>query len=138
MGVLTRTMQGPVAVVAINDGSENRFNGESAAEVRGELAALEKDPAVGSVVITGGGEKFFCNGLDLAWMLARSRPELEVFLGEVSGLLKETVLFGKPLIAAMNGHAFGLGSIWSCAMDFRFMRADRGYACFPEFDVNIP
>jgi len=138
MGVLSRTMQGPVAIVSINDGKENRFNGDSIAEVRAEFAALEKDQSVGSVVITGGGEKFFCNGLDLPWMLTRTRQELELFLAEVSGLLRETVLFAKPLIAAINGHAFGLGSIWSCAMDFRLMRADRGYACFPEFDVNIP
>ncbi len=53
-------------------------------------------------------------------------------------LLKDTALFGKPLIGAINGHAFGLGCIWSSGFDFRIMREDRGWACFPEMDINIP
>ncbi|MCX5821395.1 MAG: enoyl-CoA hydratase/isomerase family protein, partial [Deltaproteobacteria bacterium] len=41
-------------------------------------------------------------------------------------------------IAAINGHAFGDGTIMACACDFRFMKADRGFFCFPEIDINIP
>lgn len=43
-----------------------------------------------------------------------------------------------PVIAAINGHAFGNGAILSCACDFRFMTKDKGFFCFPEVDVNIP
>lgn len=38
----------------------------------------------------------------------------------------------------MNGHTFGNGSILACSCDYRFMKADRGFFCFPEVDVNIP
>jgi enoyl-CoA hydratase/carnithine racemase len=43
-----------------------------------------------------------------------------------------------PTIAAINGHAYGNGSIMSCACDFRFMRQDRGFFCFPEVNMGIP
>ena len=44
----------------------------------------------------------------------------------------------KRKLAAINGHAFGDGTIMACACDFRFMKADRGFFCFPEIDINIP
>ena len=43
-----------------------------------------------------------------------------------------------PTVAAVNGHAFGAGSMLGIAHDFRVMRADRGYYCFPEVDIHIP
>jgi len=134
---LTTTRQGPVAVVTLNAG-DNRFSGPLLSEVRGELARLAKDPEAGAVVVTGGNEKFFSNGLHLDWMKEQSADTIKAFLHDVSALLKETVTYKKPLIAAVNGHAFGLGAIWASGMDFRFVREDRGWICFPEFDINIP
>jgi enoyl-CoA hydratase/carnithine racemase len=38
-------------------------------------------------------------------------------------------------VAAINGHAFAAGLMLALAHDFRIMRADRGYVCFPEIDL---
>jgi enoyl-CoA hydratase len=131
-------IENEVAVVTMDHENENRFSGPFAAEVRKALAELGKDDAVKAVVMTGAHEKFFCNGLDLAWMMKQDGKTLEQFLIQVSQVLKDTALFGKPLIAAVNGHAFGLGAIWASGFDFRIVREDRGWVCFPEMDINIP
>ena len=126
------------ALAVLDHKSENRLSGPFTAELRAMLSELAADSAVKSAVVTGGHEKFFCNGLDLEWMMQQSPSALEEFLLEVTRLLKDTALFPKPLIGAINGHAFGLGCIWSSGFDFRLMREDRGWACFPEMDINIP
>ena len=43
-----------------------------------------------------------------------------------------------PTVAAVNGHAFGAGAMLAMAHDYRVMREDRGYFCFPEVDIHIP
>ena len=135
---ITIQVEEGVALLTMHHEDENRLNGPFTGELRRALGEMERDPDVRSLVITGRHEKFFCNGLDLDWMLQQDRQGLVAFLIEMTQLLKETALFGKPLIGAVNGHAFGLGCIWSSGFDFRIMREDRGWACFPEMDINIP
>ena len=60
------------------------------------------------------------------------------YVEEVQELLARVLTLPVPTVAAVNGHAFGAGSMLAMAHDYRVMREDRGYFCFPEVDINIP
>ncbi|HET8929679.1 MAG TPA: enoyl-CoA hydratase/isomerase family protein, partial [Acidimicrobiales bacterium] len=60
------------------------------------------------------------------------------FIDRVHALFARLLTLPVPTVAAVNGHAFGAGSMLAMAHDWRVMRTDRGYFCFPEVDIQIP
>jgi Delta3-Delta2-enoyl-CoA isomerase len=129
-----------VGVLVMNYNRENRFNPEMIAEMMETLDAVEKDAAIGALVVTGGDPKFFCNGLDLEWIMMNvGKPASVVdYLQKTNDMFKKVTLFPKPVVAALNGHTFAGGMFLAAHMDFRFMREDRGWVCLPEVEINIP
>lgn len=123
-------------VVRMNRG-ENRFNREFIAAIMAALAELEADSAVRAVVFTGAEEKYFSNGLDLNWIAGQSPGEWAEFLTEFVTLLHRVFTFPKPVVAAINGHAFAGGMFLACGADWRVMRQDRGWCCIPEIDLRL-
>lgn len=122
-----------VRVVRMDHG-ENRFG---PAFVPALLAALEDAAKQGGPLVLTGTGKFFCNGLDLE---AFEGAAPEVVRGVFDGVHRVlTAICRHPgvTIAAINGHAFGGGAIMSGAFDLRVMRADRGFFCFPEADLQM-
>jgi enoyl-CoA hydratase/carnithine racemase len=126
---------GNVHVVHWHD-DENRFNRKSLDALNAALDRIEQADGPCAVVTTGEG-KFYSNGFDLDWM-ATGGAEAEEFPYEVHDLLGRWITFPAITVAAINGHAFGLGAILSAAHDFRVMREDRGYWCLPEVDLGLP
>jgi enoyl-CoA hydratase/carnithine racemase len=47
------------------------------------------------------------------------------------------MLLGVPTVAAVNGHAFGMGAFLVLVHDHAVMREDRGYLCFPEVHIGM-
>lgn len=142
MAVMRWEKEGRVARIILDDG-ENPHNPDFVNELLGILDEIEGDMSLGSVIIGSSDPKFWSTGLDLPWVLAafgdpERHDDLRAFLYGINEMFKRVLLFPMPVIAAMNGHSFGNGAIFSCACDFRFMRSDRGFFCFPEVDVSIP
>jgi enoyl-CoA hydratase/carnithine racemase len=116
------------------DETENRFSHEWLTAVE---EALDKVVASPAPLVTVGIGKFFSNGLDLDWLMANP-GELSAYSGRVEELLARVLTLPVPTVAAVNGHAFGAGAMLAIAHDWRVMREDRGFFCFPEVDIRIP
>jgi 2-(1,2-epoxy-1,2-dihydrophenyl)acetyl-CoA isomerase len=94
---------------------------------RGQLAdaikSAERDDAVRVVVLTGSG-RAFCSGADVTEMLgdgAMRTPEDvgNVLRNEYMPMLMRLRTMPKPVIAAMNGPAVGIGASYALACDIR-------------------
>lgn len=126
--------QEKIAVLDLGD-DENRFAPDFLDALDSHLDEIVAGGAHGLVTTAGG--KFYTNGLDLDWLSAHGE-QTQWYVGRVQGLLARMLTLPIPTAAAVVGHAFGAGAMLALAHDFRVMRADRGYFCFPEVDIRIP
>jgi enoyl-CoA hydratase/carnithine racemase len=116
--------------------TENRFHPDWLAEVTTLLDEVEQADGDKALVTTATG-KFWSNGLDLDW-LGQNPAKFTEYAGQVHGLLARTLALPIVTVAALQGHTFAAGAMFSLAHDLRVRRADRGYWCLPEADINIP
>ncbi|MBJ7340339.1 enoyl-CoA hydratase-related protein [Mycolicibacterium sp.] len=123
-----------IAVLNLGD-DENRFSLGFLDDVNGHLDDIESAGA-GGLVTTGTG-KFYSNGLDLDWLLAHG-DQMQYYVGRVHALFARVLTLPMSTASALNGHAFGAGAMLAMAHDYRVMRDDRGFFCFPEVDIRIP
>ncbi|MFM8354281.1 MAG: enoyl-CoA hydratase-related protein [Gammaproteobacteria bacterium] len=127
---------GAIAVIALNRPQRmNAWTGRMHAEYRWCLAQAEADPAVRAIVITGRGRGFCVGGdaealaghvrkggydpgtpADLARPGYGVQPQFDASFAYHFGL-------SKPVLAAMNGPAAGVGLALACFADLRFAAA---------------
>ncbi|OOC53998.1 MULTISPECIES: enoyl-CoA hydratase-related protein [Nocardiopsis] len=131
----TLERDGDVFVLDIGD-TENRFHPDWIASVNALLDEVDKAEGPKALVSAATG-KFFTNGLDLDWLMANADSQ-SAYVISVHALLARVLSLPMITVAAMQGHTFAAGAMFSLAHDFRVMRADRGYWCLPEVDINIP
>ncbi|UOD34082.1 enoyl-CoA hydratase/isomerase family protein [Deferribacteraceae bacterium V6Fe1] len=124
------------------DNGENKQNIEFAENMLAALNEIEENKNVDVLIITSSDEKNFSQGVDLNFLMekfsTKDYESVKVFMHKMNEVFKKLLMFPIPVIAEITGHAFGNGALLACACDFRFMRNDRGFFCFPEVDVNIP
>ena len=130
-----------IAIITMNT-AENRHNVMFAQAMLQALDEIEADKEINGIVLTSSDAKNFSLGVDIEWLMPRMAEKdfkaIKDFMYGMNNVFKRLLLIPMPVVAAINGHAFGNGAILSCACDFRFMRSDRGFFCFPEVDLGIP
>jgi methylglutaconyl-CoA hydratase len=109
-----------VAFVTLNrPDAANALSKELVARLAETFAALAQDKEVRAAVVTGAGDKAFCAGADLKERRAMTLEQTWAFLDELNDLMNLVAAFPHPVIAAINGAAFGGGFELALACDLR-------------------
>ena len=130
--------KGEVFVITLeNTFTGNSINTASLSAHREILSKLEKIEDNSAVVITSCDPKSWCVGLDIDWLSEQSEQEVAQTFMEVEEVFSRWALLSLPTIACITGHCIAGGAFLASVMDFRLMRADRGWFAFTEIDVKI-
>lgn len=133
---ITVTREEALAIITINrEKSLNALNTGVLGELLDATAAVEVDPAVAVVAITGAG-KAFVAGADISEMKDMKPPEALV-LAELGGSVGSAIeTSDKPYIAAVNGFALGGGCELALACDFIYASAKAKFGQ-PEVKLGV-
>ena len=136
---LTRELRDDILWLAFDrPRAANALDAPLARAFAAALAQAAGDDSVGAVVMTGGGEKVFSAGIDVKNPDNLEHVALSALRrGIVASSLSAIVDFEKPLVAAVNGHAVGLGCMLALLAD-RVIAAGNATFSLPEIDIGIP
>jgi 2-(1,2-epoxy-1,2-dihydrophenyl)acetyl-CoA isomerase len=119
-----------IATITLNrPESRNAYTTVMGDEITHAFRSVERDDAVRSVILTGAGSAF-CAGVDLEHLKAHqagANASAGPRLGEEDFLRKlplELRASRKPIVAAINGHAVGVGMTMVLPCDVRIAAAD--------------
>lgn len=131
----TLERDGEVFLLHLDPDDENRFSPARLTAIESALDTVDAADAPKALVTTNTG-KFWCTGLDLDHLAAHPE-EYAAYIDRFQALLARTLASVTPTVAALGGHTFAGGALWALAHDVRVMRADRGWFCLPEIDINM-
>jgi len=133
--VVRTSVQDSTLVVTLDHPKANAVNVTVSHALYEAFARLESDPALRVGVITGAGDRFFSAGWDLKAAASGEAVDADHGPGGFAGL---TEFFGrtKPVIAAVNGIAFGGGFELALAADL-IVAAEHATFAFPEVGLGI-
>ncbi|MFN7159816.1 MAG: enoyl-CoA hydratase-related protein, partial [Erythrobacter cryptus] len=126
-----------IATITLNRPDKmNAFTRTMGEEIIAAMDDIDADDAVRAVIFTGSGERAFCAGADLTpeggGQVFASGEEVESLsdprVRDGGGLLTLRLFEStKPLIAACNGVAVGVGATMQLAMDIRLAASHARY-----------
>ena len=133
-------------IVELGDGIElitlnrpqvlNALNIDTVSELREAFDYAREHDEVKVIILQGAGDRAFAAGADIAEMRALNPAEGRSMIANGHALMREMEKLPKPIIAAIQGYAFGGGFELALACDIR-IAADNAVFAFPEPSLGI-
>lgn len=115
----------------------NTINEDLTRELQKAIIDVENSKEIRVVIITGAGEKAFSGGADLSVFMSGVTPLYAQYIAAKGHeLLAMIERLPQPVIAAINGYAFGGGCEIALACDFR-LAAKRAQIGLTEVDLSL-
>ncbi|SRR5579884_2534339 len=130
--------QGEIAIIRINRPEAlNAMNVDVISELSHIVDLVGNDDAIKVVIITGAGERSFCAGADIAYMVNIDPIQAERYASSAQSVLNKIEKLEKPVIAAINGFALGGGCELAMVCDIRIASSNAKIGQ-PEVTIGIP
>jgi 3-hydroxypropionyl-coenzyme A dehydratase len=127
-----------IAIIKINKPEVlNALDKEVVTELYTEIETVDIDDKIKTVIITGSGERSFCAGGDLRYVINIDPIEAERYASFIHSLLNKIENLEKPVIAAINDYALGGGCQFALACDARIASSNAKIGQ-TEVTVGIP
>lgn len=126
-----------VHVAIDNRAKANALNSPLMEQFVATIADLGKDELLRAIVVTGAGEKAFVGGADIAEMSGLDKAGARAFITRVHRCCDAVRKSPLPVIARLNGYAFGAGLELAAACDMR-IAADTALFGMQEVRLGIP
>lgn len=127
-----------IFIMDLCGGGANTFDEFNIGEFLTAMDDIEAAKGDGALVITSSNPKMFSAGINLDYIKEKGVPYIvKNFLPQLDTFLMRVAVANIPTIAAINGHAYGGGSLLASCCDFRYM-VDGPKFCFPEVNIKLP
>jgi 3-hydroxypropionyl-coenzyme A dehydratase len=130
--------QAEIAIITINRPEAlNALNTDVILELSRTLDIIGADDGIKAVIITGAGERSFCAGADISYMVNITPIMAEKYASAAQDVLNKIEKLEKPVIAAVNGFALGGGCELAMVCDIRIASSNAKLGQ-PEVTIGIP
>jgi 3-hydroxypropionyl-coenzyme A dehydratase len=130
--------QADIAIIKINRPEAlNALNTDVILELSRTIDIVGVDDGIKAVIITGVGERSFCAGADISYMVNITPIIAEKYASAAQDVLNKVEKLEKPVIAAINGFALGGGCELAMVCDIRIASSNAKLGQ-PEVTIGIP
>tara|TARA_B100000949_G_scaffold235605_1_gene260362 strand:- start:1078 stop:1920 length:843 start_codon:yes stop_codon:yes gene_type:complete len=130
-------IEGSIGIITVDHPPVNALNAEVLGQLDKAIDDISQNESIIGVVITGGGNNAFCAGADIKSFAKLTNPQdvmKVITLGQ--NVFKKIANLEKPVIAAINGVAYGGGNELALACDIR-ISSDRARFSQPEVNLGL-